>query len=112
MQTIPKQVTGKKCGVNGVYFVEFQGNIYLGWGNNTSYISRFQGNTPYVTTKELAEWDERYIIESTYDRIEFLTTQDVEDNYAGLMCAMRAEKYAEDMLAFCVEAINLENMPI
>jgi hypothetical protein len=112
MKTIQKQVTGKKCGTNGIYFVEWQGNLYLGWGNNSSYEEKFQGSRPFVTTQELANWWGRYVIESTQQRLEFLTTQDVEDNYAGLMCAMRAEKYAEDMIEFCVQAIILENTPI
>jgi hypothetical protein len=112
IKTVQKQVTGSKCGANGVYFVEWQGNIYLGWGNTTSYEEKFQSVRPFVTTQELSNWWDRYIIESTPERVEFLTTQNVEDNYAGLMCAMRAEKYAEDMIEFCVQAIILENTPI
>ncbi len=108
MKTFEKQRAFHLPLVDLPYFVEFQGLIYLGWGHpeRDVYLSAYY--EPFVEVQDLNNWSEFYILESTPERLRFLRTQWEEDNYCGLVHAMRYCDTAEEMSAYC-ERINDEN---
>lgn len=104
-QTLPVHLTGFSQGGEFPWYVVFQGNIYLGWGRKNG---GYNGIAPFLlSVQDLHSWTEFYVLEATPERLEFLETQTVENNYAGLRWAMFHESTTQDMLTHCREMQEL-----
>ena len=108
MKTLEKQPAFHLKRMNAPYFIQFQGTIYLGYGHPTEmHISA--SHDCFVSIEDLHNWNDFYIIESTPERLEFLKTNIVEENYLGMMYAMQYYSSAKEMVAYCNHIEELEN---
>ncbi len=108
MKNILKQKAFHIKRVNAPYFIQFQGHLYLGYGHPTE-IHMGASHDDFVSIEDLLNWNDFYSLEETPERLEFLKTNIVEENYLGMLYAMQYYSSVEEMVAYCNHIEELEN---